>query len=176
MGKILRPIERPTTTPKIYTKVVDKGGRAWLYPVDVPNPADHIHVTNSSNWDEAGEGYGGSTLTFVLEDGELFKLRGGWHSNSSSFFSATGVDIRDKHYTRGVIALNWEHHVNPNNYKRYERGTGVKLFEDGWTVSEYSRVKDFALELGEKLKCKLYYYEQSFGGSSSGWIIPTEAK
>ena len=82
-----------------------KSGTGWLVANDVENCADYIYATDSDKWEMAGKGFAGRTLTMKLTDGNVFSLKGGWHSNAEALLQDTGVDVRDKHETFAVVAL-----------------------------------------------------------------------
>ncbi len=71
----------------------------WLVG-DVPNAGDHVYCDRH---DSKSEGFGGAEMRFNLFAGSEYIAKGPWHSNPQALFEDTGVDVRDKHYTRVVI-------------------------------------------------------------------------
>lgn len=159
-------IKRPEDGEPIFTLVKDTIGRGWLYPINSLNPGDEILCTDSANWDLAGEGFGGSTLKCKLEDGTIFELKGGWHSNSGSLLVSTGIDLTNKNFTRCIIAkeliTGWPSYVLDD----------IIHEEQDWVLGDFERseklAKNFANELGQKVFC----FTQSLGGRSTRWIFP----
>lgn len=69
----------------VYLAGIDKKGNICTHSLYYrANPKTEKH----------SEGFGGSILTFDLEDGSDIKLQGPWNSNSDHFFQSTGVDVR----------------------------------------------------------------------------------
>jgi len=147
---------------------VDKCGHAWFYPVNSTHPADKILVTNSKNWEVAGEGFGGGTLQLTLDTGEVFLLRGGWHSNSKSFFCATGIDLTEKTLTRCVLATKLV-----SGYPDYVLDE-ILHEENEWHLGKFERPEELAIEWANKLGKPVFCYTQSMGGASMGWKQPVK--
>jgi hypothetical protein len=170
MEKKISYIERPEEKDELlYTLIVGKSGRGWLYPVNSSHPADNIYCTNSADWKKCGEGFGGSTIKLPLvdePDNALFLLKGGWHSNSVSLLYDTGVDITDKNLTRCVISLKQE-----GGFGEYVLDD-ILVEENVWVVSEFDRPNKLAKEYANKLGKKVFLYFQSLGGGSFGWVQP----
>ena len=82
----------------VYWLHVGKNGHRWLV-ADRPDCGSYVYVEGGPDSD----GFGGRTLRFELVTGEVLELKGPWHSNSEALFAATGVDVRDKHLTFGVV-------------------------------------------------------------------------
>ena len=155
-------LDRPND-PKVFHLEVGKRGRGWLIPVDVPNRADYIYCTDSNNWDNAGEGFGGNTLKFKLDTGDEFFLRGGWHSNSNSLFQDTGIDIKNEHYTHIVTVVTSKDGVTKE----------VVYDEEGWVLDDFDRVEDirwfeeFILPVLASIQITKY----SLGGSQTWTLV-----
>lgn len=146
---------------KVYNHL-EINGTHWLWAANVPNPGDYIYCRGTGL--ERSRGFGGSTLTFKLVDGKTLSLQGPWHSNSKAMFRETGIDIRDKHYTFGVISRDYD----------YNKGNGgimkdVLYQDNDWKISEYSRIQDMAKEWAQKLGRDVAYYQSGLGGSCRGW-------
>lgn len=155
---------------KVWKKVETETGLVWLYPVNVPNPGDFIHVWNpAENRNRPSfQGYGGSTLTFELEDGTMFKCIGPWHSNSEALERSTGINLRDKHMTFVVIS----------HERTSEKGTYRSVMKDVIymdtepTIGAFERGKEMAQTLANELDKEVYLYSKSSGGSSNGPVYP----
>ena len=147
-----------------YKLLIGKSGEKYLVAVQ-PNPADNIYVEGGSNSD----GFGGRTLEFLLEDGTTIKLRGPWHTNSDDLFRHTGYDIRDKHMTIGICALERE-----KNYYRGDLFKGVLHKDRVWVIGEYDRIEKMAQAFSNKHGKTVFYAMKSQGGGSAGSCQPKE--
>ena len=126
----MRPIQ--PKDPKTFQLIIGRSGIGWIIPVDVPNRADYIYCTNSEDWESAGEGFGGSTLNFILENGDVFLLHGGWHSNSSSLYTDTGVDIGNEHFT----------HIDTEVVSNSGETSIIEFDIEGWCLDSFDREGD----------------------------------
>lgn len=151
---------------RIYKMLTDKIGTRWLIAIQ-PNEADNIYVEGKKNSD----GFGGRILDFTLENGEVVSLKAPWHTNGDDLFNHTGYDIRDKHLTQGICALNIKYQgFKPNLY------SNILHYDEEAVVGEYERVEKIAQELANKLNKKVYYSFKSSGGSSSHYKKPERNK
>lgn len=155
----------------IYKQYRGKSGKIWLVRV-CENPADYIFVEANKGENEAGyrgfRGFGGSTLKFNIEDGEILELRGPWYSNSDAFFRDTGVDIRDKHITYYIIAKSREY----TDFKTILVDVIEK--DDKPVVGLYYRGTIRAMEVAKELGYSVILYCESAGGSSCGFVYPDQ--
>lgn len=142
---------------RIYKKIVRRDGKIYLIAVQ-DNPADNIYVEGGFD----NEGFGGSTLYFKLEDGTLLKLKGPWHTNSEELYRATGIDIRDKHKTFGVISKG----VIYNDVLM----TNVLYQDNDWVIGKFGRIEDKAREIAKEIGQRVYFYSRSMGGSCRAWV------
>lgn len=149
----------------VYRKVVDAKGKVWLYPVNSESPAEQVHFHDPL--DKRSQGYGGSTLHFELEDGTTYAAAGPWHSAASSMFDATGIDIRNTHWTYGCVAKHREYKGHVAHFK------GVLHADEKPVLGSFDRLKLIAQAHADRLKVPVACYSESKGGSSSGWEIPT---
>ena len=138
----------------LYKIALGKTGRIWLY-----STADNIYVQGGPN----SEGFGGALLEFKLENGcDSVKLKGAWHTESTSLFVDTGVDIRDQNLTIGVIGRK----------RGYDNGRAVIediiWFDKEPVYGTFDRVDKLADKLSHERKEVLYYHKQSMGGSCCG--------
>lgn len=155
----------------VFTKVVGKSGRVWLY---VPDHADRIYTAAHPDQNKPGyrgfRGFGGATLTFNTTEGQI-KLQGPWHANCDGLLGDTGVDLRWKHLTWGIVSKN----------RVYDEDTHDCIMEDVLHIDDkpklglYMRVAVEAYRLlFEKGYKKLYVYSESQGGSSCGCVTKKE--
>ena len=101
-GMISGLAEQQKSTYHVYA---DKGrpDYRWLVAV-VPNRGDHIYC-GTLDKNKREQGFGGRTMDFIRENGDVVTLYGPWHSNSKALFEQTGVDVRNQHHTMGCVAL-----------------------------------------------------------------------
>ena len=159
----------PHKDQTIHTMVVSKfsSDTVFLYPVDCENPADHIHKWYPSCAGQesgyCGKGYGGATLTFHLESGEVLNLQGPWHVGADALFEETGVDIRDKCKTFVVIAKKkiCTDMMTPGEAMIYK---DIVWIDDKIQISEHDRGEKILEEMLELHKVPLAYYFIKSGG------------
>ena len=133
---------------RTYDKHIDRDGRIWLVARQ-DNAGDNIYCEGS------GEGFGGRLITFKLANGGSIALKGPWHTNSQALYMATGVDVRDKHTSWGVIAASRE----GDTYR------GVIHLDREWVVGHHDRIERLAKSLAVLQGCRMHYYKQTAGGS-----------
>lgn len=164
-----------------YHPYVDDGGKLWLV-ADQPNMADNIYVEGEPGR-PSDMGFGGSMLTFPLvtyptdmlsSDARIgpaleVKLKGPWHTNSESFFGATGVDIRDTCWTRVVVSKGklYDFKEHKTNY------LDVQHYEEVMVLGTFKRGDRIAQKIAEGTGKGVFLYIESSGGSSSKPISPS---
>ena len=132
------------------------------------NEGDNIYVT-ARPIEKGYRGFWqGYTLNFKLEDGTIDSVQGPWYSNSNSLFLDTGYDIRDKHYTFGVISRAMESVSNP--YSAIMKDVIYK--DEGPVIGNFNRVEKLAEDFANKEGKPIFCYSESSGGSSRGMIKP----
>lgn len=149
----------------IYRKVDSPDGSFWLVPVNIPNVADFVHFAPKPADQKTSQGYGGSTLTFNLDDGSSIKVKGPWHGNAESLFEHTGVDVRDKHYTRvavGLTRVGW-----PECNSVCGAVEDIVYSEPEPVLGLFTRDKDIARTFAKDLGQTVYVIMASSGGGSS---------
>jgi len=147
-----------------YHKLIGNRGEIWLY-ADQPNSADNIYV----NGGPGSQGFGGRTMTFELVDGTTIDLQGPWHANPHSMLAATGVDLRDKSLTRGIVALgreSGETFYSPDTY------TEVLHYDEEAVVGSYDRIENLAKRFANTLGKTVFYAMKSSGGGCAGQQDP----
>lgn len=103
------------------------------------------------------EGFGGSTLSFVIDPGDGSQdyydldLQGPWHSNAEALYQRTGVDLRDKYRTWCVVL----------------DGFGKLLHKDTeLCLGAFDRPDEIAKKCAEKHQCAVWVHSITAGGSS----------
>ena len=149
----------------IYRKIIGKSGCTWLVPIG-KFAADNIQVSDG----KPGNGYYGHTMVFNLEDGSTAEFIGLWHTNSDALFKDTGLDIRNKHATKVIIA----------EVAEYAKGdhrptlSGIVYEDKDFEEGTFNRGTDLAEIFADKLNKPVYYYVMTGGGAHSGWKSPKE--
>lgn len=149
-----------------YVKEKD-GVTYWFWPSVHDEAGAMVHV-GSIMVGIRSEGYGGRTLDFPTKGG-VVKIQGPWHSNTDALYERTGVDLRDKHRTTGVVAL-----------KRGTEGYETTLLDvvyvdpDGGVVGKFNRIQELAQQMSDESDKVLFYYRRSLGGSSCGPVYPSQ--
>jgi hypothetical protein len=150
---------------RVYKKLVGKSGRIWLVAIQ-ENAADNIYVSGGKH----SQGFAGRTLTFKVDDGSDISLAGPWHSNSAALLADTGVDVRDKYLTFGVIGLGREYGqvqgLHPITIK------DVIHVDSQWMLGTYDRIDVLAQQHANKLGKAVAYFIKSKGGTTSGFTKP----
>lgn len=153
----------------VYTKHIGKSGSVWLVKHG-KFAADNVYVSGGPG----SQGFGGATLEFKLSDGTVEKLVGPWHCNASDLFKDTGVDIRNTHSSRVVIAKNVEYDRDSYYTKIF---TDVIVVEQEFQEGSFDRaeMRELAQKHANELGQKVYFFKETGGGAMGEWIKP-EAK
>lgn len=155
-----------------YKQVKGTSGRTWFVGL-IPNAASETLVTNNaSNTTRkgGGNGFGGATIYFKIDDGSEFEAHGPWHANAEALFADTGLDVRSLHLTRGIISTECEFTTNGPHYREH---TGEILYsEDKPVMGEFKRIEKIAQALADLHGKKLFVSSWSEGGSWHGWVDP----
>ena len=147
-----------------FTIAVDKRGCVWFYTLTDPDPGGHVYVHNPN--DEKSDGFAGRIITFKIGKCGTYAAKGPWHGNSDSLFANTGVDLRDKNLTFGVISLG-RAYENHNSVL-----TDIIYMDDKPTLGLFDRTDIKAQQMASDLNTVVYYYSESGSGSSSGPVKP----
>ena len=130
--------------------------RNWLFPVDIPNRAEHIYTDNPNRTED---GFGGRTMEFPLASGGTYEATGPWHTNSSALFQATGIDIRNEYFTRGCVALNRITLREGYNQFKY-----VLIQDEEPVLGNFYRIQCIAKLIAQYIDIPLYYYSNGSSG------------
>lgn len=159
-----------------YARYLGKSGRMWFV---YDNNPSHVLVTAYSDYDRAGEGFGGRTLHVQLEEGyeyegeSTFLLRGGWHANSEAMFEDTGVDIRDRYMTTVNVSLDTGS-SGPPYYDRWMERFVHR--EDDPVMGSYDRDKEIGQTMADRYGVPVFVSKQSHGGGVDYWAYPEGRK
>jgi len=150
----------------VYTKHIGKSGDIWLVK-EGKFAADNIYVSGGPG----SKGFGGATLEFQLVDGTVEKLVGPWHCNAGDLFKDTGVDVRNKHSSRVIIAKDMQYEDNYMNRKVFK---DVIVLEEEFVEGSFDRreMYELAQKHANELGQKLYIFKETGGGSCGEWIKP----
>ncbi len=154
-------LPRPNWPVKPLYRKVECDSGIYIYP-DIENAADGIHFRSHSK--TLSHGYGGRKISFDLIDGTIINLQGPWHTNPYALFNDTGIDLRDKHYTFGMIGTKW---VN------LDKITDLIYTDNEWKLGRMDRIDKIAQELLNQYG-ELYYYVESMGGTRTKHVRPVE--
>lgn len=146
---------------KLYHNTRSDRGTSWYWAADRDNAADYIYCRHEGNYHS--NGFGGATMRFPLEGGSV-EVQGPWHSNAEALFAETGVDLRDKHHTRGVLGLCYA--------QTFYSAIDVIYFDEDWVLGSYNRVDDLARELANKYNVPIYGWMAGQGGGHSIYKEP----
>ena len=152
---------------ELWNYVIDPEGTHWFWPAKHAEPGAMVHCGSPVIAGKRSNGYGGATLKFNTPDG-VIPIQGPWHSNTDALFEKTGIDLRDKHLTYGVIGTGREH----PNHRTVITGV-VHADPEGGVLGHFDRITAKAQELADEHQQPFYYYTRSRGGSSCGPIYPT---
>ncbi len=147
-----------------YKKIQDEDGCFWFVPVNNDYPAEQILFHNPKN--KSSQGFGGATLDLPCEDGSIYPANGPWHTNSDALFAKTGIDIRDKHRTFGVIARKRDYQNHKPLFK------GILYCDTNLVIGHFNRITQIAIEFATKLQHPVACYRASKEGSLSGYEYP----
>lgn len=136
------------------------GKRTFLVRTDVPNPADHLHVTDPGAR-EGARGYCGAELRFALEGGGVFVAVGPWHTNGRFMRDQTRLDLTHLHLTRVTIQ------ADEDDLALYD--------EDAPALGRFDRGVEIARSLANAQQRAMRVRIQSAGGGSVRTVKPDDA-
>ena len=150
-----------------YTMVTDGKGCVWMYSLSDRNPGETVYMHDPD--DEHSDGFGGRVITFRIGKCAEYRAKGPWHSNSDALFNATGVDIRDKHLTFAVVAMERTREGPPGYDTVLEK---LLYIDTAPQLGEFNRGQSIAQMYADDLGKQVFYYSESSGGSSCGPVYP----
>ena len=156
-------------------RLIQDGENYWLYAPNLPQPAERIFYCTPG--DRAG--FGGSKLTFTLEDGSTFEWAGPWASNTGALFSRTGVDLRNWHITWGVIAKTAESGLMeaPDGHTyTMDKFIDIVHIDKEPVKGNYDRIQQLAYKMALESNERLIFWQYAKGGSCRGHAIPEDLK
>lgn len=156
---------------RVWVKYIGKSGKIWLLP---KGEAENSMVIVEG--EPGSQGFGGREMHFDLDDGTTIILKGPWSSNHDAFFADTGVDRCAFYRTWGCIGRHRDYVTYTDRY-----GSGIMTICDlvhfdpeGGVIGEYDRIEKLAKQMAFERDEILFMYQGTFGGSSSGRIMPYE--
>ena len=144
-----------------YHRYYDAAGRQW-FVADAPDAGDRICVSHvDADFDV-------DLVTLTLTTDETVTVRGFWTSNPDALFDMTGVDVRDKCKTMGVVALGEEDfRVGvPATY------TGVIHHDEVPVLGTHDRVLQIAQKAATKLGKPVYAAWKGASGGQGRYVYP----
>jgi hypothetical protein len=167
------PIEFNTHQPMVcgsyeaerrkYKMYIGKSGKRWLI-ADQKNCGENIYIDGG----KGSKGFGGRTLTFELIDGTKVDFIGPWATNADHLLADTGIDNRDKIYTKGIISLEKEY----SEYDKPEIHRNILHVDDDYVLGYFHRLDDLAQNFANKLNKKVYVSYIHMEGGYGGWQDP----
>lgn len=143
----------------IYSLHIGKTGYRWLLSTR-DNCADEIYVEIPHV-----PGFGGADIEFTLIDLTSLVIKGPRHSNCDAFFLDTGIDVRDKCRTFGVIA---------EKFGKKPRFTDPPLLlnvihiDTQPQIGAFDRIGVLAQQLSDIRKKEFVFYIETNGGAHCG--------
>jgi hypothetical protein len=136
----------------------------FVYAINVCNPAEHVYSV-SDEYDPRG--FGGSPVTFKMEDGSEYISRGTWYCAASYLPKEIYEEIKATYLTRCVISH------KPIVTKSFgsqvlmiEDDSDIIFMDDEWVLGEFDRGVQVAVEYAHKLSKDVYYWSLNTSGSS----------
>lgn len=151
-----------------YKVVKGSGKNIWLVPTNNDPSLIHVDMQNPNS-----DGYGGRVLRFPLEDGMVHEAKGPWNSNADALYRETGIDLRDKHKTYGIIAFGRENSDGPH-WMIHDYIDVVHLDSEP-TLGEFGRIEKMAQKIANESGRRVFYQVKTAGGGSAGSKDPQEA-
>jgi len=124
----------------------------WLY-------SDAAHIYNGFPFPNDSRGMAGAIIPFTTIDGKIILLFGPWHSNTDTLYARTGVDLRDQHITRGLVALKRDWTQNDFEY------SGILYLDKEGTAGKYHRILEIGKRFAQELSETVFVFTQTNGGS-----------
>ena len=163
MSTAVRPEDsRLSASGEIYTHVKDKNGKYdWYYG----SHAGEIYVDKH---DPRSRGHAGRKLQFKTKDGIITTSPGPWQTHADSLYVHTGVDMRKKNLTWGIIAHAREAIECDLNFGEYNY-RNVVWVDEHYVEGSFDRIEQIARRISEDIGKVLYYSKYSSGGACHGF-------
>jgi hypothetical protein len=148
---------------------MDRDGEThWFWPSVHVEPGAMVHCGSPVRAGKRpSEGYAGRTMHFPTKEG-VIAIQGPWHSNSDALYKRTGVDLRDKHLTFGLVALQRTHRGNDTVFKDV-----LYIDPQNGVIGRFKRIQDMAQAMADERDEVVFYYQRSHGGASNGPLCPS---
>jgi len=145
-----------------YKLLRGKSGERWLVAIQ-PAEADNIYVEGN----RGSDGFGGRTIRFPLENGEVVALQGPWKTGADGLLKDTGYDATDKYSSLGIIALECE-----RDWKQGDLYKNVLYKDDDWVIGTFDRIKDMAQGFADSLGVRVVFGVITYGGGCGSYCDP----
>ncbi len=153
---------------KTYKKVDGKSGKTWLIPINLDPSSIHVDIHDSNS-----KGYAGSILSFDLDTGDTYEVKGPWNSNPEALFQDTKIDLRNKHKTYGIIALKRNSPPKGSFHMNYTY-EDVLYLDKQKIEGTFNRIDDLAQKFADKLDTRVFYQVVTAGGGCAGSQTPNK--
>jgi hypothetical protein len=148
---------------------IGKSKRRWVVSATDENQGEHIYLDGG----RGSQGFGGRLMRFQLAPWGYVEFEGPWHSNATDFFRDTGIDVRNKFHTFGVIGRRCLSAIDNSGRKR-DLIEDVLYFDSAPVLGSFNRIRELAQKMADELGVSVYCYDSSLGGSSQGYRYPSE--
>ncbi len=140
-----------------YVKHIGKSGRTWLVG-NGDDPTEEIFCTAFADPNRVGEGFGGATIPMTLTDGSTFLLKGGFHAAPIYLYEDTGIDLRELHRSKLIIAREADLLPDPATWAVLK---DVVYQETEWVVGGTKRWQAVGQEWADRLGVGLHVYQST---------------
>lgn len=151
---------------------VTRGSEHWLY-ADSENQGDNCYH-GFSDPKRGGDGFCGRAMKFTLVDGSELTLYGPYKC-AERYLHEVGVNLSDKHKTRGVVALDAGPYFDGGAYFHQRTYSRLLHLDTEWVLGEFERVEKIAQRLADERGEPVYCYYETQGGSTARRKFPAES-
>ena len=141
--------------------------RGRYFVADQLDAADYIYHEQPAD----RRGFGGRTINFTLVDDTIISVPGPWHTNADDLHATTGIDLRNLHFTQGIVAHEW---------KLLDFATGeysqILHYDTVPMIGPYDRIEKLAKKFSEDTQSVVYYAVRTAGGGMSSCVYPLNHK
>lgn len=140
---------------------IGKSGRIWLVGRNIPYYNIYVSDPNPKS-----SGFGGGEITWsVASQNCKLTLKGAWHAGTSELHKDTGVDMRMKHMTQGVVAKSVEHKDGETFY------SDIIHYDEEPVEGFANRIEAIAKQKHEDLGCQIWHWSTYLGGGYGGPVV-----